>query len=116
MVRSPGPLFKFTPSVSFLVACDKRDEVDAIWKVLAKGGAALMELGEYPFSQRYGWTQDRYGLSWQVMLAFRSWSNAGPRRKLTATGKSSLRMEGKKVCVGGSRTSSVFPGKSRRAA
>ena len=34
---------------------------------LAEGGTALMELGEYPFSERYGWTQDRYGLSWQVM-------------------------------------------------
>jgi len=63
-----GPLFKFTPSVSFLVACSTKGEVDAIWTRLAEGGTALMELGEYPFSERYGWTQDRYGLSWQVMF------------------------------------------------
>jgi predicted 3-demethylubiquinone-9 3-methyltransferase (glyoxalase superfamily) len=63
-----GPLFKFTPAVSFLVACHTKEEVDALWKGLSKGGSALMELGEYPFSERYGWTQDRYGLSWQVML------------------------------------------------
>jgi predicted 3-demethylubiquinone-9 3-methyltransferase (glyoxalase superfamily) len=63
-----GPLFKFTPAVSFLVACDTKDEVDALWKELSKGGSALMELGEYPFSERYGWTKDRYGLSWQVMF------------------------------------------------
>ena len=63
-----GPLFKFTPAVSFLVACDTKEEVDALWKGLSKGGSALMELGEYPFSERYGWTQDRYGLSWQVMF------------------------------------------------
>jgi predicted 3-demethylubiquinone-9 3-methyltransferase (glyoxalase superfamily) len=64
-----GPLFKFTPAISFLVACRTKDEVDRLWAKLAPGGAALMELGEYPFSERYGWTQDQYGLSWQVMAA-----------------------------------------------
>jgi len=66
---SAGPLFKFNPSISFLVACKTKDEVDALWKRLSERGTALMELGEYPFSERYGWTQDRYGLSWQVMFA-----------------------------------------------
>lgn len=65
---SAGPLFKFNPSVSFLVACEMKDEVDALWGKLSEGGSALMELGEYPFSERYGWVQDRYGLSWQVMF------------------------------------------------
>jgi predicted 3-demethylubiquinone-9 3-methyltransferase (glyoxalase superfamily) len=63
-----GPLFKFTPAISFLVACNTKEEVDAIWEKLSEGGTALMELGEYPFSEKYGWTQDRYGLSWQVMF------------------------------------------------
>jgi predicted 3-demethylubiquinone-9 3-methyltransferase (glyoxalase superfamily) len=54
--------------VSFLVACDTKEDVDALWNELSKGGSAFMELGEYPFSERYGWTQDRYGLSWQVMF------------------------------------------------
>jgi len=63
-----GPLFKFNPSVSFLMACNTKEEVDALWKKLSEGGTALMELGTYPFSERYGWAQDRYGLSWQVML------------------------------------------------
>jgi predicted 3-demethylubiquinone-9 3-methyltransferase (glyoxalase superfamily) len=67
-LMSAGPLFKFTPAVSFLVACQKKAEVDALWEELSEGGSALMELGEYPFSQRYGWVQDRYGLSWQVMF------------------------------------------------
>ena len=66
---SAGPLFKFNPSVSFLVACKTKEEVDALWEKLSRGGTALMELGEYPFSERYGWVQDRYGLSWQVMFA-----------------------------------------------
>ena len=65
---SAGPLFKFNPSISFLVACKTKNEVDALWVKLSEGGTALMELGEYPFSERYGWVQDRYGLSWQVMF------------------------------------------------
>lgn len=65
---SAGPLFKFNPSVSFLIACKTLDEVDALWDMLSEGGKALMELGVYTFSKRYGWVQDRYGLSWQVMF------------------------------------------------
>lgn len=65
---SAGPLFKFTPAVSFLVACATKEDVDALWGELSEGGSALMELGEYPFSEKYGWMQDRYGLSWQVMF------------------------------------------------
>ena len=64
---SAGPLFKFNPSISFLVACKTKNDVNALWVKLSEGGTALMELGEYPFSERYGWVQDRYGLSWQVM-------------------------------------------------
>ena len=66
---SAGPLFRFNPSVSFSVACETADEVDRYWARLSQGGEALMELGSYPFSDRYGWTTDRYGLSWQVSLA-----------------------------------------------
>ena len=47
---SAGPLFKFNPSVSFLVACKTKDEVDTLWEKLSEGGTALMELDEYPFS------------------------------------------------------------------
>ncbi len=68
MLISAGPYFKFTPAASFLVACKTKEEVDALWGKLSAGGKALMELGEYPFSERYGWTEDRYGLSWQIMF------------------------------------------------
>ena len=67
MAISAGPPFKFTPAVSFLVACPSKEEVDAIWSKLSEGGSVLMELDSYPFSERYGWAADRYGLSWQVM-------------------------------------------------
>lgn len=64
---SGGPFFKFNPAISFLVACNTKEEVDMLWKGLSEGGTALMPLDAYPFSERYGWVQDRYGLSWQVM-------------------------------------------------
>lgn len=63
-----GPVFKFTPAISMFVTCRTRDEVDELWKRLSAGGKALLALGEYPFSKRYGWVEDRYGLSWQVSI------------------------------------------------
>jgi predicted 3-demethylubiquinone-9 3-methyltransferase (glyoxalase superfamily) len=65
---SAGPLFKFNPSVSFLVACTTKDEVDTLFKQLSTAGTTLMDLGEYAFSERYAWIQDKYGLSWQLMF------------------------------------------------
>lgn len=65
---SAGPLFKFNPSISFMVACSTKEEVDEIWAKLSKGGMALMGLDSYSFSEYYGWTQDKFGLSWQVMF------------------------------------------------
>jgi len=62
-----GPLFKFTPAVSFLVRCRTKEEVEDQWNRLSEGGSPLLEIGEYPFGERYGWTTDKYGLSWQFV-------------------------------------------------
>jgi predicted 3-demethylubiquinone-9 3-methyltransferase (glyoxalase superfamily) len=78
---SAGPLFKFNPSVSFLVACKTKGEVDSLWNALSKGGRPLMEIGTYPFSERYGWIQDKYGLSWQLMF----FGNLAVRQKIVPT-------------------------------
>ncbi len=67
MLISAGPFFKFTPAISFLVVLSTKEEVDEAWSKLAVGGSALMELGAYPFSERYGWIKDKYGLSWQLI-------------------------------------------------
>jgi predicted 3-demethylubiquinone-9 3-methyltransferase (glyoxalase superfamily) len=67
MAISAGPLFKFNPSVSFHIKCSTKQEVDAIWERLSPGGKVLMPLDTYPFSERYGWLEDKYGLSWQVI-------------------------------------------------
>jgi predicted 3-demethylubiquinone-9 3-methyltransferase (glyoxalase superfamily) len=74
MAISAGPMFKFNPSVSFIVNFDQSREKDAsgkideVWNKLSEGGAALMPLDKYPFSEKFGWIQDKYGLSWQLML------------------------------------------------
>lgn len=66
---SAGPLFKLNPSISFSFTCASTDEVNALWARLADGGQALMPLDAYPFSERYGWIQDRYGVSWQLAVS-----------------------------------------------
>ena len=67
-----GPVFSFTPSISFFINCGTESELMKLWKELSQGGAVLMELGEYPFSEQFGWLQDKYGVSWQLNLAERN--------------------------------------------
>jgi predicted 3-demethylubiquinone-9 3-methyltransferase (glyoxalase superfamily) len=69
MALNGGPQYTFTPAVSFFVQCQSEQEVDEIWPKLSEGGMALMPLDTYPFSEKFGWVQDRFGLSWQVSLA-----------------------------------------------
>lgn len=64
-----GPLFNFNPSISFFANRASEEEVNRLWGQLSEGGSVLMELAKYPFSERYGWLADRYGLSWQVNVA-----------------------------------------------
>lgn len=74
MAISAGPMFKLNPSISFLVNFDPshvenaKERIDAAWAKLSEGGTVRMPLQEYPFSKWYGWIEDRYGVSWQLML------------------------------------------------
>jgi predicted 3-demethylubiquinone-9 3-methyltransferase (glyoxalase superfamily) len=52
-----GPLFKFTPAISFMVNCETQEEVDELWEKMAAGGR----------KDRCGWLQDKYGVSWQII-------------------------------------------------
>lgn len=63
-----GPIFKITPVISFFVNCDTPQEIDQLWEKLSDGGTVMMELDKYPFSERYGWIQDKFGVSWQLIL------------------------------------------------
>jgi len=74
MSISAGPVFRFNPSISFLVRFNAHSDqhaatkLKAAWASLATSGKVLMELAEYDFSKLYGWVEDKYGLSWQLML------------------------------------------------
>jgi len=71
---SAGPYFKINPSVSFMVNFDPSQNPDAekhlneTWEKLIDGGKALMPIDTYPFSRRYGWVQDKFGVTWQLIL------------------------------------------------
>lgn len=58
--------FGFTPAISLMVQCTTALEVDELYTALADGGLVLMPLQEYPFSPRYAWVTDRFGVSWQL--------------------------------------------------
>lgn len=60
--------FSFTPAVSFFIESDNGNDIDGAFKMLAKGGVVFMPLEEYPFSPKFGWVQDKYGISWQLNL------------------------------------------------
>lgn len=74
MAINADSTFKPTPSISFMVNFDPSEDaqaqehLDELWEKLIDGGEALMELGEYPYSKRYGWVKDRYGITWQLIL------------------------------------------------
>jgi len=74
MAISAGPLFKINQSISFMVNFDPStddkaaENLDLLWNALIDGGIALMPLDEYPFSKRYGWVRDRFGVTWQLIL------------------------------------------------
>lgn len=63
-----GPMFQFNPSTSFFIFCKTEADVDRIWNTLISDGKLFMPLGEYPWSKKYGWCSDKFGLCWQVMF------------------------------------------------
>lgn len=68
MCLNGGPEFSINPSISFFVIFETEQEVDEAWQKLAEGGKILMPLEKYEWSEKYGWVQDHYGVSWQLAL------------------------------------------------
>ncbi|MEI3598092.1 MULTISPECIES: VOC family protein [unclassified Oceanobacillus] len=60
--------FTFTPSFSIFVDCDTEEELTSLYEELLEGGQALMPLDNYGFSRKFGWVNDRFGVSWQINL------------------------------------------------
>lgn len=66
-----GPEFVKNPAISFFVHVDTAEEANLLFAKLEEGGKALMPIGPYPWSERYGWVADRFGVSWQVIAGRR---------------------------------------------
>lgn len=60
--------FTFTPSISLFVTCDTEEEIDQVFESLSLEGSILMPLAAYPFSEKFGWVSDKFGVSWQLSL------------------------------------------------
>jgi predicted 3-demethylubiquinone-9 3-methyltransferase (glyoxalase superfamily) len=63
-----GPMFKINPAISLFVTCQSNEEIEIIWNKLLEGGTAMMPLDKYPWSEKYGWVADKFGMTWQLML------------------------------------------------
>lgn len=61
-----GQMFEKNPSISMFVYCDSVSETNRIWNLLIDGGDIYMPINSYPWSERYGWLKDRFGMTWQV--------------------------------------------------
>lgn len=68
LALNAGPHFDLNPSISLFVVCESESEIDALWAGLSDGGGVLMPLDTYEWSEKYGWVQDRFGLTWQLAL------------------------------------------------
>ncbi|MDO9376245.1 MAG: VOC family protein [Ferruginibacter sp.] len=63
-----GPMFTINPSISLFVTGATHEEIDGIYTRLMEGGNALMPLDKYPWSERYAWVADKFGMTWQLMV------------------------------------------------
>jgi predicted 3-demethylubiquinone-9 3-methyltransferase (glyoxalase superfamily) len=63
-----GPIFKINPSISITAIFESIDETNFVWNKLFEGGKALIEIGKHDWSERYGWLQDKFGLTWQISV------------------------------------------------
>ncbi len=74
-----GPMFRINPSISIFVLCESINETNEVWNKLLDGGKVMMPIDKYPWSERYGWVQDKFGLTWQVSVVYKE----GDTQKIT---------------------------------
>lgn len=63
-----GPMFTINPSISLFLVCGSVEETNAAWEKLLEGGSVLMGIDKYPWSERYGWLKDKFGMTWQISV------------------------------------------------
>jgi len=66
MLLNGGDMFRPNPSCSLMYLTPSEMEVESIYNKLIDDGKELMPLDSYPFSPKYAWVEDRYGVSWQL--------------------------------------------------
>lgn len=66
MLLNDGPTAVPNTSISFMVICETESETEKYWSELVKEGKVFMALDTYPWSSKYGWVSDKYGVSWQI--------------------------------------------------
>lgn len=69
MLLNDGPPTMPNPSISFMVSSPTEQETDRYWEKLSEGGEVIMPLDTYEWSRKYGWIQDKFGVSWQLITA-----------------------------------------------
>ncbi len=78
-----GPGFNINPSISFFLSMENEAQTQSIWEKLTVEGKILMPLNKYPWSDKYGWCADKYGVNWQLMLGHKSKSKLMPNMLFT---------------------------------
>lgn len=66
MLLNAGPQFKPNLCLSLMVTCNSKEEVESYYHRLSEKGKVMMELDAYPWSEKYAWVEDKYGISWQL--------------------------------------------------
>jgi predicted 3-demethylubiquinone-9 3-methyltransferase (glyoxalase superfamily) len=67
--NATGVHHSFTPAMSLFVICDTAEEIEGAFEKLSQEGNVFMPLAPTPFSEKFGWVEDKYGVSWQLNLA-----------------------------------------------
>ena len=78
-----GPGFIINPSISFFLSVESENQITKFWDKLMLEGKILMPLNTYPWSEKYGWCSDKYGVNWQLMLGHKSRSKIMPNMLFT---------------------------------
>ena len=78
-----GPQFIINQSISFIVEMNDAESLQNVWDKLCAGGTVLMSIKSYPWSKKYGWCSDQYGVNWQLMLTDRSETTVVPSMMFT---------------------------------
>lgn len=80
-LMTAGPYLPFNPTISFIVNCETAEEADDLWHKITAEGKELMPLDTYDFAEKFGWGQDKYGVSWQVLCM----KGERPKEKIAST-------------------------------